>query len=299
MNWSSMVPISTTGHSARPATSSSSPSSGIISRPMHESRLLDAFEDDRLALLGIQHDMAVVQLLLRNRRSAATSILPSDRKRWPRGVAAVDAGETRTAPLRHRRCRGWNAAAAPSAPRRPAPAHGFRPGQLRHRLGQISASTSAVSRPCAFDHRDIDIALGRLLDLELVLRQAGLSQKPFDAPPAGASTLAGLSVPRAHPAAWRASRAIASVSRRGPAKRLEPSNSKPRSDSAPTTSRSRSAPRPPACARGFLRESSSRRSGISADTSACIRPSALSSQPRSRPWPARAPGRYRRRARSR
>ena len=58
-----MVPISTTGHSARPDDFGQQPLVRDHFQPMDKGRLLDAFEDDRRALLGIQHDMGLVQLL--------------------------------------------------------------------------------------------------------------------------------------------------------------------------------------------------------------------------------------------
>ena len=48
------------------------------------------------------------------------------------------------------------------------PAHGFRPGQLGHHLGNDFGQHMRRLAARALDHRDIDIALGRLFDLQLV-----------------------------------------------------------------------------------------------------------------------------------
>ena len=148
---------------------------------MHERRLLDAFEDDGRALLGFQHHMRGFQLLRHNRQSAwPRSCLPtgSDGRACalPLETPAKLNGTTSPSKVQRMECSGRTQRTA-----RP----GFQridlgQGSLAITSGRISASTCGGLAALALDHRHIDIALGRLLDLELVLGQAGLFQKAVE-----------------------------------------------------------------------------------------------------------------------
>ena len=125
-NASSNAPISTTGHSTRPATSSSSPSSSTSSKPCAKARFFASVEDRLLAPLRIEHDLGLVELgdvvveaahLDRRGRHEAVAA---------RGVARRDAVDRERHDLgllglRPERGDDRNAAAAPSRARRASP----------------------------------------------------------------------------------------------------------------------------------------------------------------------------------
>ena len=259
MNWSSMVPISTTGHSARPATSSSRPSSAISSRPSTKACCFAPRRMISLRSLGIEDHMRVAQLLFVILEMAHFDGLAVRKEAMAAAwCCRFSRPRIRTAPPRRRTCRRCRAAAAPSAPA----------------LARDSASISATAiwrivraelppahppsrGPCARSprHRIRPCRRSRFSHCSSVTpaERRNPSMRLFGRVDARAFLFF------AHVGLLGGQPAIASVNRRGPANAFTPSNINPRSDSAPTTSRSRSFAACTCMRAGISSENSSRR----------------------------------------
>jgi hypothetical protein len=179
----------------------------------------------------------------------------------------------------------------------------FGQGSLAIASGTISASTSAVARP-ARDHGDVEFALGVGLFAAHWSSVTPAERRNPSSAFSGAPTRGPLRSSRV--SGCLAGRpAIASVSRRGPEK-ARAFEHQPRSDSAPTTRRSRSFAAAPACARDFLGEKFKQKIGhlspigrCASHTSACRRPCGLASQASQQALASVRTRRYRPRAPSR
>ncbi len=133
-----MRPSSGTGHSTRPATSSSRPGSSTTLQRLRGGERGDALGDDALALGGIDQHAVLAQLRRASRRRRAHGEGAGAWKRWPSvrlslaepvpvivAVAQVEADHARRRAGRAMRRSGRTQVNALRA----APAHGFRPGK--------------------------------------------------------------------------------------------------------------------------------------------------------------------------
>ena len=168
-------PSATTGHSTSPATSSSSPSSSISSRPWAKREALRVGEDDRLAPLGVEHDLG-----LGERGDIVVETADANRLRRQEAMAVGDVARRDPADGEGHDLRRLVRAAERAEDRvqRPDPAQrvGLRPRRRpsastsatesahdrRHDLGQHLARRAAR----LLDHGDVELALLRVgLDL--------------------------------------------------------------------------------------------------------------------------------------
>ena len=180
MNASSILPISTTGHSARPDTSSSRPSSSIQSSPSAKAFCFIVVQDDAAALVGVQHHMRIMQFL-----DVIVEAADLDRPLRQEAMAigrasAFDACEGERHDLAVAACTTMACSGRTQRTGRARPAHGFRPGQFRERLGKDFRQHSAVGRPARLIARDIELALAVVLFRALLERDAGRAQETFD-----------------------------------------------------------------------------------------------------------------------
>ena len=148
---------------------------------MHERRLLDAFEDDRFAPSRHPGSHAPFQRGYRSPRTAgAPSILfCSTGNGAPRRVPPY----AREAERHHLAVEGrQNGMQRPHPAGRHArlPAHRFRPAASAIQSPKLWLPPWMPFMPRAFDHSDIDLTLGRLLDLQLVFRQPGFFSGTFN-----------------------------------------------------------------------------------------------------------------------
>ena len=176
-NASSKSPISTTGHSTSPDTSSSRPSSSTSSSPLAKARFCGVGEDDLLAPVGVDDDLGRLQL-----RGIVVEAAHADRARRMEAVAVGDVAGADAVDLEidHHRLLGLRPEGADDRLQRAhpaqrarlgrgrAPAHRFRPGEgadhRRHQLGD-----DLFGRPARLDDvGDVEIALLRVgMDMRL------------------------------------------------------------------------------------------------------------------------------------
>ena len=212
-NASSNEPISTTGHSTRPATSSSSAVVLDQFEALREGEVLGVGEDDvaraargraRPWPLELLH--VVVEAAHRDRRRRHEAVAVGD-------VAGGDAVDRERHDLR---LLGLRPEGRDDRMQRPhpgqrarlrdaAPAHRLRPREGAHRRrGRISRSTSSAGAAGLLDQRDVEVALLVRLDLRLVDRgESGALEKALRSRPP-ARRRAGPSSPRAGRAGARA-----------------------------------------------------------------------------------------------
>ena len=158
-----MRPSSTTGHSTRPATSSSKPVIGLEPDARLRRRARRAVGDRVAALAGIEHDMRGAQLV------AIIGELAHGERRRARGSGGRSVDRRRQAVARHRPVARSNGSTSPSkqaddAAQRPHPAEAaaagkridFGQGKRRSSAGAAASAISSAGRAGLDGHGEIE-----------------------------------------------------------------------------------------------------------------------------------------------
>ena len=157
-NASSNAPISTTGHSTRPATSASRPSSSTSSKPCAKARFLASVEDHLRAARRIEHDLGRFELrhvvvepahLDRRRRQEAVAVGGVAGRRCRRSSNGTTSGSSVSGPnVATIECSGRTQLSAPGLRRTPRPSASTSARETPSTTsGTISAITSIAGRP--------------------------------------------------------------------------------------------------------------------------------------------------------